>query len=54
MGKNAKLRTLCEPLLATLCEAVAGEEPASRYSGKPSTRPSWSHKRRVLMQADIA
>lgn len=34
MGKNAKLRTLCEPLLATAREAVAGAQACEPVFGQ--------------------
>lgn len=55
MGKNDKLKTLCEPLMASVRDAVArGEAPEPVFGEALYQARSWSHERRVVMKADIA
>lgn len=55
MAQNPVLKTLCEPLMVPVREALArGEVPEPVFGQAKYQARSWSKKRRVVMKADVA
>lgn len=55
MGKNSRLKDLCEPLMTPVREAMErGEDPEPVFGEAQYKARSWSCERRVVMKADVA